>query len=411
MKFLYQIGVFGYVWAIRLAAVFGNKKAGLWVKGRKIQIPTLEKFDGKTVWIHCASLGEFEQGRPVIEAIKQQFPRTRIVLTFYSPSGFEVRKTYPQADIITYLPADTPGAAKQFFEAVKPDVGILVKYEFWQGFLHEAKRKKIPLFLISGIFRENMPFFKFYGKYYREGLQAFSHFFVQNNESEKLLRHIGIEKVSVCGDTRLDRVLEAVSSAKPIPRIASFKNNQLVWICGSTWPADDRLILPILEKFKGKLKAVLVPHDIHDQYISTLIEKNPTLRMERFSTADAQQMHHTDLLIMDSMGLLMSAYAYADMVYVGGGFGKAVHNTMEPAAYGVPIFFGPKHKKFIEIQGLLQAGAAECVHTEAEMESLVNSLLYTKEKRQEMGQQAREYVQTHSGATAYILQQLASLLA
>lgn len=411
MRFLYQIGVFAYLMAIRLASVFSDK-AKHWVKGRQNifeKLRAIPAHPGKTVWVHCASLGEFEQGRPVMEALKRQYSDLRIVLTFFSPSGYEIRKKYTGADFIFYLPADLPGAAVKFYDAVSPDIGIFVKYEFWQGYLHEAKKRNIKLLLISGIFRKEMPFFKFYGSFFREGLKAFHHLFIQDENSRELLAGIGIKKVTVCGDTRLDRVLETAENPKEISLLGSFKNDKLLWVCGSSWPADDAIILPIVAKHKKRIKTLLVPHDIHEEYIRQLPDKYPSLVFSRFT--DKISNPDADVLILDTVGLLGSAYRYGDFAYVGGGFGKAVHNTMEAAVFGIPVMFGPKHEKFREIAGLMQYRGGVCVSDSHDMEYFVVSCIENAKERQEKGLDARRYVLEHSGATEIIMKHINGLIA
>ncbi len=352
------------------------------------------------MWMHCASLGEFEQGRPVLEAIKKERPETRIVLTFFSPSGFEVRKNYPGADAVFYLPADLPGNAACFFDSVNPDYGIFVKYEFWQGYLHEAKKRGVPLYLISGIFRKEMPFFRWYGNFFREGLGAFRHFFVQDESSKELLGQIGYEQATVCGDTRLDRVMVAADIVEPLPEIAAFKAENLLWVCGSTWPADDEKIASVLKRLASRPKTLLVPHDIRPEYLRQFMRRHPELRMRLFSEGVAPD---ADLLILDRMGLLMRAYAHADFTYVGGGFGRAVHNTMEPAAYGIPVAFGPKHQKFNEIRGLLSCGGGICLQKDADFEVYLQTMMENESRRKTMGVACRNYVKIHSGATKKII--------
>lgn len=412
MRYVYQTGIRLYVWAIRLAARF-NGKARQWVKGRQNlwqELENLPTHTGKTVWVHCASLGEFEQGRPVMEALKKEHPQIRIVLTFFSPSGYEIRKNYAGADAVFYLPADLPGAAARFFDAVKPDLGLIIKYEFWQGYLHEAKKRGLPLFLVSGIFRPGMPFFKGYGGYFRQGLKAFERFFVQDENSRRLLQSVGFENAMVCGDTRLDRVLEAVEKRTPLPIIEKFKGLDTLWVCGSTWPVDDEMILHIIRHITKDVKLLLVPHDIHPEYINRLSAHCISVRFARYSDGLHPELPVSDVLILDTMGQLSSAYAYADLVYVGGGFGKAVHNTMEPAAYGVPVLFGPEHRKFQEIAGLMQAGGGKSVHNEDELEKEIRRLLKNPEERKTMGNHARHYVETHAGATPVIMHALAPWL-
>lgn len=412
MRYFYQTGIFLYVWAIRLAGRF-NGKARLWSRGRNDlwkQLEALPAYEGSTVWVHCASLGEFEQGRPVMEALKKQYPQVRIVLTFFSPSGYEIRKNYAGADAVFYLPPDLPGAAARFYDAVKPRLGLIIKYEFWQGYLHEAHRRGLPLFLVSGIFRPGMPFFKAYGGFFRKGLRAFERFFVQDENSRRLLQSAGFSNSTVCGDTRLDRVLEAVEKRTPLPIVEKFKGLDKLWVCGSTWPVDDEMILHIIRHITKEVKLLLVPHDIHPEYIERLSVQCLSVRFARYSEGLRPELPVADVLILDTMGQLTSAYAYADLVYVGGGFGKAVHNTMEPAAYGVPVLFGPEHRKFREIAGLMEAGGGRCVHGQDELEKEINRLLHDPEARQTMGAAARRYVENNAGATPVILQELAPWL-
>lgn len=399
MKLLYHTAVFFYTFAIRAASLFSDK-ARLWLRGRRNHIPALPETSSRTVWMHCASLGEFEQGRPVLEAIRKKNPDTRIVLTFFSPSGYEVRKNYPGADYVFYLPADLPGNALRFFDAVKPDLGIIVKYEFWQGYLHGAKAKNIPLYLISGIFREDMPFFRFYGTFFRRGLAAFRHFFVQDEDSKKLLYRIGFQNVTVCGDTRLDRVREAAAAPAEIPEIAAFKGNNLLWVCGSTWPADDEKIFGALKRTANRPKTLLVPHDINPDSLRRLRTRNPELRISLFSEGLKPD---ADVLVLDTMGMLMRAYAYADFAYVGGGFGRAVHNTMEPAAYGIPTAFGPRHEKFREIAGLLTCGGGICLTSDADFDAFLKRMVTEPEAREKMGDACRRYVEENAGATERIV--------
>jgi 3-deoxy-D-manno-octulosonic-acid transferase len=343
-----------------------------------------------------------------MEALKKNGPQIRIVLTFFSPSGFDVRKSYPMADFVFYLPADLPGAAERFYNQIKPDMGIIVKYEFWQGFLHEAYKRNIPLFLISGIFRKNMLFFKPYGAFFRRGLKAFRVLFVQDADSERLLKKSGFEgKITVCGDTRLDRVLEAVKHKEPIQAINTFKGNLPLWVCGSTWPADDNLILEVIKRNSVTWKTLLVPHEIHEQYIDSLCESPKIVRL---SAADEPEIANADVLILDRVGMLMNAYGHADWAYVGGGFGKAVHNTMEPAAHGIPVLFGPNHTKFKETGELITSGGGFCVKNLTELEKQVLFLAGQETERIAAGNKAAQYVNLHAGATSVIVKELTSFL-
>jgi 3-deoxy-D-manno-octulosonic-acid transferase len=405
LKTTYHTVIFLYTLGIRIASLF-QKKAALWVRGRRQKITLDGTWEGPTMWMHCASLGEFEQGRPVLEAIKKERPDTRIVLTFFSPSGFEVRKNYPGADAVFYLPADLPGNAARFFDSVNPAYAIFVKYEFWQGYLHEAKKRGVPLYLISGIFRKEMPFFRWYGTFFREGLDAFRHLFVQDESSKELLAKIGYEQVTVCGDTRLDRVVEAAAMVEPLSEIGAFKGENLLWVCGSTWPADDEKIAAVLKRFAKRPKTLLVPHDIRPDYLRQFMRRHPELRMRLFSEGVAPD---ADLLILDRMGLLMRAYAHADFAYVGGGFGHAVHNTMEPAAYGIPVAFGPRHQKFNEIGGLLSCGGGICLLKDADFETYLRTMTENETLRKKMGEACRNYVKNNSGATKKIMAKIFNL--
>ncbi len=320
------------------------------------------------IWVHCASLGEFEQGRPVIEDLRKLCPSHKIFLTFFSPSGYEVRKTYEQADWVFYLPWDTSKNAKQFLEAAKPVLAIFVKYEFWFHYTNELKKRNIPLISISSIFRKDQLFFKLYGNFYRTILSAFTYFFVQNEESLKLLRSIGIKEVTLAGDTRFDRVKSLVNQGEEIEIAKKFKDGRKTFVIGSCWPEDVEVLLPFINEKSPQLKFIIAPHEITESFIS-FIEKNLHVTSTRFSQA-AGKAEESAVLIIDNVGLLSRLYRYGEFAYVGGAFGKGLHNILEPACYGIPIFFGNKnYEKFQEAVDLINRGGAFSVNDYHELKT------------------------------------------
>ncbi len=407
MRLLYNLFILIYVLAARLLSPF-NSKAKLWTMGRKGWEASLLKniSPGNTnIWIHCASLGEFEQGRPLIEAIKKGFPEYKIVLTFFSPSGYEVRKNYSIADHICYLPADTPGNAERFISLVNPAAVIFVKYEFWDNYTSVIKRNRIPLYLISGIFRINHHFFRWYGGFFRKILFRFSHIFVQDNQSMDLLTKIGIKNVSVAGDTRFDRVVEIADSAKSIPQIERFKGEEELFLAGSSWRPDEEIIARYINMYPERMKWVFAPHEIERPNIERL-ERLFTCEVARFSGFSEKSVE-ARVLIIDNIGMLSSAYRYASIAEIGGGFGKGIHNVLEASCWGIPVLFGPNHKKFREAMDLLSLNGAKSFASFEEFSEIIDKWLTDKNEYTKSAEKASLYVKDNAGATAKILSKLA----
>ena len=399
MKILYSIGIYIYGAFIFIASLF-NEKARLLRAGQQNALKLLkERVDpnGCYVWFHAASLGEFEQGRPVIEQLKRDQPITKILLTFFSPSGYEVRKNYTGADIVSYLPLDTPGNARSFVNMVKPSKVIFIKYEFWPNYLRALKDTNVPVFSISAIFRQEQVFFKGYGKWYLGLLRTFSHIFVQDKVSLDLLEKHQINNASVCGDTRFDRVYDLFRQAKQLPLIEEFvKNAPEVIVAGSTWPKDEKLLVSYLKQHPD-VKLVLVPHEVHASHISG-ISGLLDGRFVRYSEATSDNVKTTNCLVVDVIGVLSSIYRYANVAYIGGGFGVGIHNTLEAAVYGIPVVFGPNHLKFREARELIAIGGAFSVSDYVSLEAQFDRLL----KDKEAGKIAGEYVKQKTGATSQI---------
>jgi len=378
---------------------FVNKRAGLWIKGRK----DAEKFHfkEKTIWMHCASLGEFEQGRPIIELLKIKFPHYPIVISFFSPSGYEIRKNYPLANKVIYLPLDTTTQAKKIINSINPAIVIWVKYEFWWNHLAELKRRNIPVILIAAIFRKSQPFFKWYGQSWRKGIKLFHFLFVQNIKSLELLNSININNAAIIGDTRFDRVKEIADTKTDIPFIKEFINGHKVIVAGSTWEADEKLFAATINNFEN-IKLIIVPHDIDPANIIRLKKNfNKSLCYSEVINNNTI-IQSINILILDSIGLLSTLYQYADIVYVGGGFGKGIHNILEPAVYGVPILFGPNHQKFAEATEMINRGGGFCIKNSIDFTSTVMTLLNNNEALFLAGKNSKDYVLSNLGATEKI---------
>lgn len=410
---IYSALVRGYGAAVRVAAL-RNGKAQKWLAGRKGLLANIrlamETNQAPVAWFHCASLGEFEQARPVIESFKQHFPAYKIFLTFFSPSGYEVRKNYPVADYVFYLPLDTPANARQFVQSVKPRIALFAKYEFWRGYLRELQRNKIPAISFSAIFRPNQLFFKSYGGFYRNLLRTFSHIFVQNQESEALLHRIGITSVTVAGDTRFDRVVAVCEQKKEIPLAAAFKNGSKLLVIGSSWAQDADVYIPFLNQFSESLKVIIAPHEIHEADIQTL-QAQLHKKSIRFSQAQENTVDTFDVLIIDNMGMLSSLYQYGEFAYVGGALGKGLHNILEAATFGMPVFFGSNYRKFREAVDLVALSAAFSVQNTAELTTLFTELYRQDSVRQQKSDTASQYVRQHTGATGHIIDYCRKLLA
>ncbi|GAB4146248.1 MAG: glycosyltransferase N-terminal domain-containing protein [Bacteroidia bacterium] len=412
MMLLYSLVVRLYGLLIRCSVPF-SEKARKWVNGRKNIWQELElKFTNNTqkvAWFHCASLGEFEQGRPVIEKFKTLYPDYFILLSFFSPSGFEIRKNYPGADCIVYLPLDTPYNASRFINITKPKVVFFIKYEFWLHYLNILTKNSIPHFLFSAVFRNNQIFFKPWGKIFRNALKGYNHIFTQDENSALLLKSIEISQCSKAGDTRHDRVSSIAANASEINAAKIFSEGFQILVAGSTWPEDEQKLVPsIVRLLRSGIKLIIAPHEISESKISSLIslckengiDEN---RIVRFSYAENADLKHADVLIVDNIGMLSSLYRYGGVAYIGGGFGKSIHNTLEAAVYGIPVVFGPAYKKFIEAHELLKNQAAFTVNNQEELEKILTRLFSDQQFRNTSGKKAGEYVSSGKGATEQIL--------
>jgi len=406
MLLLYIIGIRVYTLLIRIFSLF-NPKAKLFINGRKnVYTQIVQKINPaeKHVWFHFASLGEFEQGRPVLEKLKTLYPAKKIVVTFFSPSGYEIRKNYALADVF-YLPIDTAANAKRFIASINPEMAIFTKYEFWHFYFKELKDQGIPLYVISGIFRESQAFFKWYGGFYRNILKSVTYFFVQNEESKNLLKLIGLNHVTINGDTRFDRVYENAQSPKQLNLIESFIDNSPALICGSTWPDDEKTLSVLPEKYPN-WKFIIAPHEIHESHIES-IEKQFPVGSVRFSVLSSQleangsQISNPayQILIIDNIGMLSSLYQYGKVAYIGGGFGTGIHNTLEAAAFGLPVIFGPKYDKFQEAKDLIALGAAKSISSVQALITAFDDFAENKNAADE----AKKYVSDKKGATDQII--------
>ena len=470
MRYLYNIAIWFYVLGVRVAALFNRKVRLMW-QGEQEAYAKIEaglKDGDRVVWVHAASLGEFEQGRPLIEKLKRENPEYKILLTFFSPSGYEVRKNYAGADVIAYLPLDTPRNARRFVELVKPEKVVFVKYEFWLNYLAELRGMGVDTYIISAIFRKEQMFFKWYGGLFREGLKAFKKLFVQNEESKELLKEIGVENVVVAGDTRFDRVADVVSMAKKLEVVEAFVNAQCttnglelqrkmhnaqsldnaqvdmsqlpVLVVGSSWGPDEELLARYINERAGKMKMIIAPHEVSEERIKELTEKlsckwvlytnaqctmhnaqlgetrdvrhetrdrlritdkifNSQLFIARGSKTDGSTLNSYDCLVVNTIGVLSSVYQYGQVAYIGGGFGVGIHNTLEAAAWGIPVVFGPNYNKFQEAKELIECGAARSISNYEECAKALDEFF---EKNEEASKVAGLYVASHTGATEII---------
>ena len=419
---LYNISIYLYQFAIWLVSPF-SKKAKLWIDGRRVKFnnsTTQQLNNSKLAWFHCASLGEFEQGRPVIEKFKETFPDHKILLTFFSPSGYEVRKNYAGADFIHYLPSDTPSKAKEFIEYFNPSIAFFVKYEFWYNYLRILHEKQIPVISFSAIFRENQIFFKWYGGFQRNILKYFTHIFVQNKYSSELLQSIGIQNVTVGGDTRFDRVKQIADARKDLPIIETFKAGKPLLIIGSCWQEDFEVIAPFLNKFEKELKVIIAPHEIHEQEIekwrkelkgvkySEIAPQPPEGELKSDTKAPPLGAGRPTLrgaLFIDNIGMLSSLYQYADFAWIGGAYGKGLHNILEAATFGLPMFFGNKnYEKFQEAVDLEQLNGAKPIANTAEFEVEFIKLYDDSVLRNQKSEIIKKYVEENTGGTEKIIE-------
>ncbi len=396
MHLIYNIGVRFYLLVVYLASFF-NSKAKLWIDGRKNQ--SFVRLNG-CIWFHFASLGEFEQGRPVLEQLKLRNPENKIVITFFSPSGYEIRKNTPLADAVYYLPLDTHANAIHFIDALQPKMAVFTKYEYWYHFFDETHKRNIPLYVISGIFRPDQVFFKWYGSLHREMLGFVSHFFVQDEKSKTLLQQLGITNATISGDTRFDRVWANAQQPKGIDFISDFKNGQKTFIAGSTWPQDEQLIASLVTQYPN-WKFIIAPHEIKEEGIQRLINILPEGSCAKYSQVTTRHSPFT-ILIIDNIGMLSSLYQYGEIAYIGGGFGAGIHNTLEAAAFGLPVVFGPNYSKFKEAVDLIALKAGFNIANEAELKAVTDGLI-KDDAYKVAGEKAKVYVEAHTGATAIII--------
>ena len=414
---IYNIVIYFVLWGIAIASLFNEKVRKMWRGEREAFKILKQKVDpnAKYIWFHAASLGEFEQGRPLMERIRKDYPQYKILLTFYSPSGYEVRKNYEGADIICYMPVDTRLNAIRFLRLVRPVMAFFIKYEFWSNFLHILKHRNIPTYSVSSIFREDQVFFKWYGRNYAGVLKCFTRFFVQNEESKRLLEGIGITAVDVVGDTRFDRVLQIKEAAKQLPICEAFRTGVAssqsadvphhdfkVFVAGSSWPPDENIFIPLFNEHKD-WRLLIAPHVIAEEHLKLILSLIKGKKVVRYTQTTPEEAADADVLIIDCFGLLSSMYNYGDVAYIGGGFGVGIHNTLEAAVWNMPVIFGPNNKKFQEAQGLLKSGGGFEINTYEDFSGLMSSLMNDETFLKQAGDKAGAFVAHLAGATDKVL--------
>ncbi|WP_281631206.1 3-deoxy-D-manno-octulosonic acid transferase [Flavobacterium luteolum] len=408
MLFLYNLTIYIAGFFLKIVALF-SPKIKLFVEGRKNVFSTLEekiKANDKTIWFHSASLGEYEQGLPVIEKIKEKYPSHKIIVTFFSPSGYEVRKNNTVADVTIYLPLDTKSNAKRFLKLVHPEFAFFIKYEFWLNYLQELEKSKTPTYLISGIFRDNQMFFKWYGGFYRKALNAFTYFFVQNESSKQKIESLGFKNVIVSGDTRFDRVNAILERDNRLDFVENFKNNQPTIVVGSSWPKDEVLIAEYINQAPENVKFIIAPHNIKPDQISDLLSKI-TKSTILFSEKENKDLSNYNVLIIDTIGILTKIYSYGTIAYVGGGFGNpGIHNILEPATFGIPIVIGPNYSNFSEAVALVEIGGCLTISTNVELKAVFNQLLNDKNFLEEKSKICKSFIQDNKGATETIMKRI-----
>ena len=414
---IYNIVIYFVLWGIAIASLFNEKVRKMWRGEREAFKILKQKVDpnAKYIWFHAASLGEFEQGRPLMERIRKDYPQYKILLTFYSPSGYEVRKNYEGADIICYMPVDTRLNAIRFLRLVRPVMAFFIKYEFWSNFLHILKHRNIPTYSVSSIFREDQVFFKWYGRSYAGVLKCFTRFFVQNEESKRLLEGIGITAVDVVGDTRFDRVLQIKEAAKQLPICEAFRTGVAssqsadvphhdfkVFVAGSSWPPDENIFIPFFNEHKD-WRLLIAPHVIAEEHLKLILSLIKGKKVVRYTQTTPEEAAEADVLVIDCFGLLSSMYNYGDVAYIGGGFGVGIHNTLEAAVWNMPVIFGPNNKKFQEAQGLLKSGGGFEINTYEDFSGLMSSLMNDEAFLKQAGDKAGAFVAHLAGATDKVL--------
>lgn len=401
---MYNLGIYLYLLGVAITSLFNEKVKKMW-RGERDAIRILkEKVDpnAKYIWFHAASLGEFEQGRPLMEQLRQEHPEYKILLTFFSPSGYEVRKNYEGADIITYLPLDTITNARRFLRTVRPVMAFFIKYEFWFNYLHILKHRGVPVYSVSSIFRPGQIFFRWYGRQYAHVLKCFTRFYVQNEISKELLSKIGIKDVQIVGDTRFDRVLQIKAAAKKLPLVEQMVGDSKCFIAGSSWQPDEEIFIPFFNEHKD-WKLVIAPHVIAEEHLQQIEKLLAGRKVVRYTQATEDNVKDAEVLIIDCFGLLSSIYQYADVTYVGGGFGVGIHNTLEAAVWDVPVFFGPNNERFLEAQGLKKCGAGLEIASAEDFRRLMQGLVDQPTVIKELGDKAGTYVKSMTGATKKIL--------
>ena len=403
---IYNLAMYILELGVKLAALFSDKPAKM-VKGYREVFDLLQrKIDrnAQYIWFHAASLGEFEQGRPLIERIRKEYPQYKILQTFFSPSGYEVRKNYDGADIVCYLPIDTPSNVKKFVDLVNPCMVFFVKYEFWQNYLNTLYKKGIPVYSVSSIFRSNQIFFRWYGKGYQQVLKTFAHLFVQNEESKQLLAGIGVNNTTVVGDTRFDRVLDICAAAKQLPLVQKFKGDALTFVAGSSWEPDEDIFIKYFNAHP-EMKLIIAPHVVNDSHLKE-IESKLQRSSIRYTKATEENVQQADCLMIDCYGLLSSIYRYGEISYIGGGFGVGIHNVLEAAVYGIPVIFGPNNKKFREAQHLLANKGGFEINSYEDFEQLMNKFLTDEAYLKQSGKAAGDYVKGNAGAMEKIMKRV-----
>ncbi len=401
---MYNVIIYFYALGVFITSLFNEKVRKMW-RGEHDAIRTIrEKMDAnaKYVWFHAASLGEFEQGRPLMEQLRHDHPEYKILLTFFSPSGYEVRKNYEGADIICYLPLDTITNARRFLRTIRPVMTFFIKYEFWYNYLHILRHRGVPVYSVSSIFRPDQVFFRWYGRQYSHVLKCFTRFYVQNEESRQLLGKIGIQEVTVVGDTRFDRVLQIKEAAKKLPIVEAFCDKKKVFIAGSSWQPDEEIFIPWLNEHKD-WKLVIAPHVIGEDHLQQIEKMLEGRKVVRYTEATEENVKGAEVLMINCFGLLSSIYGYADVTYVGGGFGVGIHNTLEAAVWDVPVFFGPNNQRFQEAQGLKLCGAGLEIGNADDFRRLMQGFEDHPTLAKELGEKAGAFVESMTGATRKIL--------
>ena len=403
---MYQVAIYLYLCGVAVASIFSKKVKKMW-KGERQALDILKSKvnpNHQYIWFHAASLGEFEQGRPLIERIRADYPEYKILLTFFSPSGYEVRKNYEHADIVCYLPIDTIRNARRFLRTVRPCMAFFIKYEFWYNYLHILKHRNVPVYSVSSIFREHQIFFRWYGKSYAGVLRCFTHFFVQIEKSKHLLHTIGIDTVDVVGDTRFDRVLQIKEKAQQLPIVESFKADKKVFVAGSSWAPDEDIFIPFMNECKG-WKMIIAPHVISEEHLKRIEEKCKG-KTVRYTATTPEEAAQAQCLLIDCFGLLSSVYHYGEVAYVGGGFGVGIHNVLEAVVWKMPVLFGPNHQRFQEAQELIKAKGGFEITDSSSFAHMMQQFMTQQEYLRLSGEAAGSYVESKAGATHKILKQI-----